>query len=131
MQLLLCLLSLSLPSEDAALVRPPAQPRNGPGGSAAPHASIEKTVYGAGGDEYWLFEPREPRPEGPVPLIVFLHGWSVLDPSVYGAWIDHLVRRGNAVCFPVYQESLTTLPHQRDVVVSEIWRRVLAETRPL
>ena len=111
MRFLLLLLSLLPSSEDPTRVRPPAQPPTGPGGFAAPHASIEKTVYGAGGDEYWLFEPREPRPEGPVPLIVFLHGWSVRDPSVYGAWIDHLVRRGNAVCFPVYQESLTTLPH--------------------
>lgn len=29
-------------------------------------------------------------------------------PSAYGAWIEHIVRRGNIVIFPVYQSSLRT-----------------------
>lgn len=38
----------------------------------------------------------------PRPLVVFLHGWglAVFD---YGAWIDHLVRRGATVVAPRYQ----------------------------
>jgi len=31
-----------------------------------------------------------------------------MDPGGYGAWIEHLVRRGNIVIYPRYQESLRT-----------------------
>src|SRR5207249_2577781 len=35
----------------------------------------------------------------------FLHGYMGVRPNVYGGWIEHLVRRGNIVVFPVYQAS--------------------------
>jgi pimeloyl-ACP methyl ester carboxylesterase len=31
-----------------------------------------------------------------------------MEPKVYGAWIDHIVKRGNIVVYPVYQDSLRT-----------------------
>ena len=40
--------------------------------------------------------------------VVFLHGWGQVDPEVYGAWIDHLVARGNAVIAPRYQDDGST-----------------------
>ena len=41
-------------------------------------------------------------------MIVLLHGWGGMNPLYYGAWIDHLVKRGNIVIYPRYQASLLT-----------------------
>jgi pimeloyl-ACP methyl ester carboxylesterase len=41
-------------------------------------------------------------------VIVFLHGWGGMNPLYYGAWIDHLVKRGNIVIYPRYQATLLT-----------------------
>jgi pimeloyl-ACP methyl ester carboxylesterase len=43
-------------------------------------------------------------------VVVFLHGWFAVNPGFYGAWIDHLVRRGCIVVFPRYQNDVGTLP---------------------
>jgi acetyl esterase/lipase len=57
---------------------------------------------------YWLFEPTGPRagtpvPSGPLPLVIFLHGYTGTDPEIYHAWLDHLVRRGAIVIYPDWQ----------------------------
>jgi hypothetical protein len=54
---------------------------------------------------YWVFEPSHPAPEA-APLVVFFHGWGGGSPAKYGAWLDHLVRRGHIVVFPIYQGSM-------------------------
>jgi pimeloyl-ACP methyl ester carboxylesterase len=90
-----------------AQARPPEQPASGPGGKQAAHNAVIKNVYDKDGEEYWLYEPDRPRPRT-APVIVFLHGWGGTNPAVYGAWLDHLVRRGNIVIFPRYQISLLT-----------------------
>ena len=41
-------------------------------------------------------------------MIVFLHGWGGMNPLYYGAWLDHLVKRGNIVIYPRYQANLLT-----------------------
>ena len=56
-----------------------------------------------GATSYWLFEPADPTPES-APVVVFHHGWLAVNPGVYGAWIDHLVRSGRIVIFPRYQD---------------------------
>ena len=86
---------------------PPPQPATGPGGKQYVHASVTKNRYGKGGQEYWIFEPAEPKPAS-APVVVFLHGWGGMNPLYYGAWIDHLVKRGNIVIYPRYQASLLT-----------------------
>src|SRR5207245_1624187 len=45
-----------------------------------------------------------------APVIVFLHGWSAMQPQAYDRWIEHLVRRGNIVIYPRYQQDLLTPP---------------------
>ncbi len=87
--------------------QPPAQPASGPGGKQYAHTSVTKSRYGKGGTEYWIFEPDAPKPAN-APLIVLLHGWGGMNPMYYGAWIDHLVKRGNIVIYPRYQASLLT-----------------------
>lgn len=87
--------------------QPPAQAASGPGGKQYVHTGVTKNRYGKGGTEYWIFEPAEPKP-ATAPLVVFLHGWGGMNPMYYGAWIDHLVKRGNIVMYPRYQASLLT-----------------------
>jgi pimeloyl-ACP methyl ester carboxylesterase len=86
---------------------PPAQPATGPGGKEYVHAKVTKNRYGTGNQEYWIFEPDTPKPAS-APLIVFLHGWGGMNPLYYGAWLDHLVKRGNIVVYPRYQATLLT-----------------------
>lgn len=93
-------------------VEQPAQPATGPGGAALAYDGILAQHYGPQPDGtaepigYWLFEPtgpRTPAASGPLPLVLFLHGFDLLDPESYHVWIDHLVRRGAIVIYPDYQ----------------------------
>lgn len=86
---------------------PPSQPQTGPGGRQYLHTAVTKNRYGKGGTEYWIFEPDSPKPRT-APVIVFLHGWGGMNPLYYGAWLDHLVKRGNIVIYPRYQGNLLT-----------------------
>src|SRR5215204_4524588 len=88
-------------------ITPPSQPQTGPGGKQYAHASVIKNRYEKGGQEYWIFEPDSPKPRT-APVIVFFHGWGGMNPLYYGAWLDHLVKRGNIVIYPRYQSNLLT-----------------------
>src|SRR5205085_11676448 len=103
----LSLLLFSLPIVSSQNATPPSQPATGPGGKQYNHSAVMKNRYGSGGQEYWIFEPDSPKPAS-APLIIFCHGWGGMNPLYYGAWIDHLVKRGNIVVYPRYQASLLT-----------------------
>ncbi|MEW5801611.1 MAG: alpha/beta hydrolase fold domain-containing protein, partial [bacterium] len=91
----------------------PSQPTEGPGGSDYAYSRITSSVYGRGDLKYYLYEPAGPKPET-APLIVFTHGWGGTNPSLsYGAWIKHLVRKGNIVVYPVYQSAISMLNGSR------------------
>lgn len=100
------LLALSL-TAFAQTATPPTQPATGPGGKQYAHARVTKNRYGTGDQEYWIFEPDTPKP-ATAPVVVFLHGWGGMNPLYYGAWLDHLVKRGNIVVYPRYQATLLT-----------------------
>jgi pimeloyl-ACP methyl ester carboxylesterase len=89
----------------------PEQPLTGPGGRDYPHAVVSKHSYGAGAQQYWVFEPDQPRPAS-APLVVFLHGWGLANPRTSGAWIEHVVRRGNIVVYPRCQLGMMDDPLQ-------------------
>jgi acetyl esterase/lipase len=74
-----------------------------------PHKSVRRIEMGEGPRSYWLFEPAEPTP-AMAPVIVFNHGWFAVNPGVYGAWIEHLVRKGRIVIAPRYQRDWSTPP---------------------
>ena len=74
-----------------------------------PHKSVRRIELGEGPRSYWLFEPAEPTPET-APVVVFNHGWFAVNPGVYGAWIEHLVRKGRIVIAPRYQRDWSTPP---------------------
>lgn len=75
------------------------------------HGRVARYEIGSGPRSYWLFEPADPAPKQ-APVVVFLHGWFSVNPAIYGAWIDHLVREGNTVIFPRYQNDVGTLPKE-------------------
>ena len=49
---------------------------------------------------------------GPLPLVLFLHGWGATEPRFYRGWVEHLARAGNAVIYPRYQDSVAEPPTQ-------------------
>jgi dienelactone hydrolase len=73
------------------------------------HHAYRSQSYGSGGTSYWLFEPDEPSP-AKAPVVVFHHGWLAVNPGVYGAWLEHLTRRGFIVIFPRYHTDGLTPP---------------------
>jgi hypothetical protein len=83
---------------------PPPQPDKGPGGAEYPIATADvvKEAYGLGGQQVFVFRPGRGF-EGPRPVVVFGHAFNAFNPKIYGAWIDHLARRGSIVMFPRYQ----------------------------
>jgi dienelactone hydrolase len=90
-------------------VTAPTQPESGPGGSDYVCDSVVKSNFGEGNGEFWIFEPADSKP-AKAPVILFMHGWSAMNPAPYTDWINHIVRRGNIVIYPRYQAKLTTKP---------------------
>ena len=84
----------------------PSQPMNGPGGMDYMHGSVIQNNFTSlfTGDGYWLFEPDQPKPDS-ADVVIFNHGWGVYNPGPYGQWIEHLVKKGNIVIFPKYQQN--------------------------
>ncbi|MBE3576517.1 MAG: alpha/beta hydrolase fold domain-containing protein [Limnochordales bacterium] len=106
---------------------PPLQPAAGPGGKEYRHESVRVGFFGRGAEGYWLFEPDNPRPER-APVVILLHGWGAWDPEPYRRWIDHLVRRGNVIIYPRYQEAFNSDPAgmtaAAQAAVEDAWRRL-------
>ncbi len=104
-------LCLWLGCRGVGFIVPPGQPSAGPGGSDYRHKAVETQRFGEGAAEYWIFTPSEPRPDE-APFVVFLHGWGGTNPRLYGAWIQHIVRKGHIVVFPTYQATSFTPAEQ-------------------
>lgn len=103
------LLLVSLTFAQAAPT-PPNQPATGPGGADYIHARVASHTTGDDGEDVTIFWPEQPAPGGPLPVVVFTHGWGAVKPEHYGAWIHHLVRRGAIVLYPRYQADLRAKP---------------------
>lgn len=82
------------------------QPTSGPGGSNYSHGAVITTNQTSllTADGYWIFEPDSPKPDS-ADVVIFNHGWGVYNPGPYGAWIEHLVKKGNIVIFPKYEQN--------------------------
>jgi dienelactone hydrolase len=106
---LLYLLFCAAPAfaEDSGL-----EPRFGPAALMAreTHAAVQVLSQGQGAQRVYLFLPQQPPLRGRVPVVFFHHGWQGMNPLNYGALIDHLVREGQVVIYPVYQQSAATSP---------------------
>lgn len=97
-----CISQETIPSQ-------PIQPLHGQGSSEAKFHAVVRLKIAEGGQGGWLFIPGSPSPSR-APVVIFCHGWGALQPRGYQAWIDHLVRRGNIVLWPNYQDNLRTRP---------------------
>jgi acetyl esterase/lipase len=65
-------------------------------------ADLEISFAGAGARGAWVIRRRGERGD---PVVVFLHGWTAVDPEVYGPWVEHLARAGSTVVYPIYQDA--------------------------
>ena len=96
------MLAMSTEATPSARPSPPNQPTSGPGGSDYRFDQVRAERVGAP-TGFWLFSPERAADTDPLPVVVFLHGFSAVDPFGYGAWIDHIVRRGAVLIYPEYQ----------------------------
>jgi acetyl esterase/lipase len=94
----------------------PTQPTTGPGSSESLFGGVTAIKQGPPDQFFadsWLFVPSDPLPgtlraEEPFPLVIVLHGSGASDADAYLAWIEHLVRRGAVVIFPLYERGTST-----------------------
>ena len=89
---------------------PPLQPETGPGGKDYRYDKVVSSFYVPENNynyQFWIFEPAIENKDT-LPVIVFIHGWSAISPSPYIDFINHIVKRGNIVIFPGYQENVFT-----------------------
>src|SRR5262245_2987923 len=99
---------VALMSVHAVLAQtPPAQPPSGPGSNQGTY-SMQTATYGTAGTQYWIYTP-QPTPAS-APVIVFMHGFGAAQPAPYLDWITHIVKRGNIVIYPRYQENAQENP---------------------
>lgn len=73
------------------------------------YRDIEVMTVGDGPARAYVFIPGKPTARR-LPVILFHHGWLGMNPKNFGGFIDVLVRRGNVVIYPVYQDGNATAP---------------------
>lgn len=92
---------------EAAAASPPRQPASGPGSATYPYHTIRTDRIGSTPTGSTVFSPEEitRKTLHDLPVVVFLHGFTAVEPQRYGGWIAHLVRRGAVVIYPDYQNA--------------------------
>jgi len=87
-------------------------------------ADLDVSFAGDGARGAWVLRRRRSSDD---PVVLFLHGWTAVDPALYGPWLTHLVRTGSTVVYPVYQDAPFLAPAVAfDGVVAGV-RAALAE----
>jgi len=94
------------------LPSPPKQPLGGPGGADYPHAGVARRgpFWPAGRERnnafrYFIYEPTDPV-LAQAPVVLFLHGWQAYRPDIYGAWMEHVARKGYVVVWVQYDHNV-------------------------
>jgi acetyl esterase/lipase len=111
----------------AQAAAPPPQPADGPGGVGDRKMTITKRLLGRGTASSFAFYAAGAAPEAGRPVAIFLHGWGVVNPQSYGAWIDHLARQGWLVLFPRFQEVNRTRPADAPGIAETLVKAALAD----
>lgn len=91
--------------------------------AAERHDGVRIEALGNGPDRSYIFTPTDESATG-LPLVIFLHGWQGTNPKNFGALIDHLVRRGSVVIYPVYQRGANDAPQK----ITAIAKRSIEQT---
>lgn len=86
-----------------------------------------KRLLGRGATGTYAFYTAGPAPEAGRPVAVFLHGWGIVNPQSYGAWIDHLARQGWLVILPRFQEVNRTRPADAPANAESLVKAALAD----
>ena len=87
----------------------PQQPLTGYGGSTYAYDSVVIVNHDDGPTGFMLYFPATPHADS-LPVVIFNHGYNAWNPMGYGSWINHIIKRGNIVIFPMYQKSAITSP---------------------
>lgn len=111
----------------ARAATPPPQPAEGPGSVGDRKTDVVKRVIGRGATGSYVFHAAGPAPATGRPVAVFLHGWGIVNPQSYGAWIDHLVRQGWLVILPRFQEVNRTRPADAPANAETLVKAALAD----
>jgi acetyl esterase/lipase len=91
------------------------------------HAAVEVMTLGEGARRVYVFLPSQPGLRAAAaPMVFFHHGWQGMNPLNFGALIDHLVRSGQVVIYPVYQQSEKTPPQIVTAQAAQANRRALS-----
>ena len=90
------------------IARPPGQAETGYGSSE--HSISDNYTLGSVGNDddgtrAWYYVPHTLKNGARAPGVIFLHGYTALDPETYYGHIEHLVKQGYIVIYPVYQRS--------------------------
>lgn len=110
---------------------PPQQPEQGAGGKDYQEGAVVKRAIGTAEQPVFIFYAASTSAK-PRPVIVFFHSWGGNDPQFFGGWIEHLVRKGNLVVFPRFQEIDRTRPLEATTIASRMTGsafKALAEDR--
>ncbi|MDQ2681960.1 MAG: alpha/beta hydrolase, partial [Chloroflexota bacterium] len=86
--LTLLLLIITVPAHAGELPAPPQQPDHGPGGRETSYEVVQTDRIGEAPTGAWIFTPDRDDATR-LPVVVFLHGFSAVNPETYRAWIDH------------------------------------------
>jgi pimeloyl-ACP methyl ester carboxylesterase len=87
---------------------PPGQADTGYGSTAhyiCDNYTRESVGSDADGTLAWYFVPDKLKNGASAPGVIFLHGYTATDPETYYGHIEHLVKQGYIVIYPVYQIS--------------------------
>lgn len=89
---------------------PPPTPPGAPPAAAFRYVSPDFAVQEAGdcadGSRVWVYRPATvaKKPGGGADVVIYLHGYSAVYPFIYERHLEHLVRQGNTVLYPQFQE---------------------------
>lgn len=87
----------------------PEQSGGGPGPTTRPRPIVR---FGVGRGSRGAAIVRRAGVSGPQPVVIFLHGWGLTEPSAYRGWIRHLAAMGNTVIVPRYQRDARSDPRR-------------------
>lgn len=90
------------------IASPPGQADTGYG-SGQQYISDNYTRQSIGnandGTRAWYFVPDTLKNDTTAPAVIFLHGYTAIDPETYYGHLEHLLKQGYIVIYPEYQRS--------------------------
>lgn len=97
--------SISNATAQSAPTVQPTQPSSGPGSSEHRFTATKQVRIGDQPTGAWIFFPEAATIDelNPMPVVLFVHGFTAVDPQTYQGWIEHLVMRGTIVIYPDFQ----------------------------